>query len=316
MAEAPKTPPWGDDWMEANRRYWDAWTHFGEQPAERAAPGKPPEPGWAEAADRWWKVMTPPVPPGSRELFDRLMEQGKTFFRFGEAFAASATKGGGAFQSQNVWQQGLRAIAEQWGKAPFDFFQNQNQNPMERFFSAPALGFTRESQEQGQEMVRLTLAYQQALQAYEMVFQNLGTETFSRLQHRLGERAERQEPVMTLRALYDVWVDSSEEAYLELVSTESYAETYGKMVNALMALKHHGRAVMDQAVGAVGLPTRDGLATLQKRQQELRRETVALRRELAELRAQLDGLKGKPRRPATPRPRGARKKSRSRSKEA
>lgn len=272
---------------------------------------------------------SPKAPPGSRELFDRLMEQGKTFLRFGEAFAASATKGGGAFQSQEQWQQGLRSIAEQWGKAPFeswtrafsspstfpgDFFQNQN--PMAQFFSTPALGYSRESQEQGQEMVRLTLDYQQTTMAYAMVFRDLGTETFNRVQQRLTSQADGQEPVLTLRALYDVWVDASEEAYLELVSTESYAETYGKMVNALMALKHHGREVMDQAVGAVGLPTRAGMATLQKRQQELRRETVALRRELAELREQVGGRKNKPTQAPSPRQRGARKKSRSRSKEA
>jgi class III poly(R)-hydroxyalkanoic acid synthase PhaE subunit len=197
---------------------------------------------------------------------------------------------------------------------------------MERFLSVPALGYTREVQEQGQEMVRLALEYHRALQAYGMAFRDLGTETLSRLQKRLAESAERQEPVTSLRALYDVWVDCSEEAYLELVSTDSYAEVYGRMVNALMALKHHGRNLVDEAVGAMGLPTRHGLSTLQQRQQELRREVAGLRRELsamrsvqeelAALRREVDGRKPKAPRGAKSRPRAAAKKRRKRPKEA
>ncbi len=369
MADAPKSPPWGDKWMEANQGYWDAWTRLWEQPAERTAAGQPPDLDWAEAADRWWKLMPPPVPPSSRELFDRLVEQGKTFLRFGEEFAGSATKAGGAFQSQEEWQRALRAFAENWQvgfghpasdaglaafwKLPFDTWSRtvssasmfpgdflESQKPeswggrvadglhrdMERFLSVPALGYTREAQEQGQEMVRLALEYQRALQAYGMAFRGLGMETFNRLQQRLAERGERREPVTTLRSLYDLWVDASEEAYLELVSTDSYAEVYGRMVNALMAFKHHGRNMVDEAVGAMGLPTRHGLNTLQRRQQELRREVVALRRELegvrtvqrelAELRVELDGLRTRRPRPATPRPRAAKKKARHRPKEA
>jgi polyhydroxyalkanoate synthase subunit PhaE len=327
MADASNSPPWGENWLEANQQYW------------------------ADAADRWLKLITPPVPPSSRELFDRLVEQGKTFLRFSEELTASTTRAGGAFHSQEEWQRALRTIAENWQagfgrpagdpglaafwKLPFDTWSRtassasmfpgdflESQKPeswggrfadglhrdMERFLSVPALGYTREAQEQGQEMVRLALEYQRAAQAYAMAFRNLGMETYNRLQQRLAERAERRESVTTLRGLYDLWVDAAEEAYLELVSTEAYAEVYGRMVNALMAVKHHGRNMVDEAVGAMGLPTRHGLATLQRRQQELRREVTALRRELEALRSQ-------PPRTAAPRPRVA-KKPRRRPKEA
>ena len=352
MADTSTSPPWGDNWLEANQRYWDAWTRLWDKPAERPVPGPQPDPGWAEAADRWWKVMTPPVPPSSRELFDRLLEQGKTFLRFSEALTASTKQAGGAFHSQEEWQRALRTIAEHWQagfgqppadpgfaafwKLPFDTWSRtassasmfpgdflESQKPeswggrfadglhrdMERFLSVPALGYTREAQEQGQEMVRLGLEYQRAVQAYGMAFRNLGTETFNRLQQRLADRAERREPVTTLRGLYDLWVDAAEEAYLELVSTESYAEVYGRMVNALMAVKHHGRNMVDEAVGAMGLPTRHGLSTLQRRQQELRREVTALRRELEALRPQ-------PSQATAPRPRGGKRKPHRRPKEA
>ena len=328
MADASNSPPWGENWLEGSQQYW------------------------ADAAERWWKLMTPPAPPSSRDLFDRLVEQGKTFLRFSEELTASTSRAGGAFHSQEEWQRALRTIAENWQaglgqpagnpglaafwKLPFDtlsrtassasmfpgdFLESQKpeawagrftdglQRDMERFLSVPALGYTREAQEQGQEMARLALEYQRALQAYLMAFRNLGMETFRRLQHRLDERADWREPVTTLRGLYDLWVDAAEESYLELVSTEPYAEVYGRMVNALMAVKHHGRNMVDEAVGAMGLPTRHGLATLQRRQQDLRREVTALRREV-------EALRSEPSRRPAPRPRVAKKTPRRRPKEA
>jgi polyhydroxyalkanoate synthase subunit PhaE len=77
-----------------------------------------------------------------------------------------------------------------------------------------------------------------------------------------------------------------------------------------MALKNHGRNMVDEIVGALGMPTRHGQNTLQRRQQELRREIVALRRELgearsvrgelAELRQEVQALRSQANRGATP----------------
>ena len=184
-----------------------------------------------------------------------------------------------------------------------------------RFLSVPALGYTREVQEQGQELGRLSLEYQRAVQAYVLTFRDLALQTLDRLQRRLAERADRRDPVTSLRGLYDLWVEASEEVYLEVVSTDAYAQAYGRMVNALMALKNHGRNIVDEGVGAMGLPTRRSLSTLQQRQQELRREVVALRRELAELRvAREDGKPRADRGEGAPRPRRRAKPSRTHSK--
>jgi poly[(R)-3-hydroxyalkanoate] polymerase subunit PhaE len=366
MADAPDAPAWGTEWIEANQRYWDAWTNLwppSSVPSSSAADA--PTIPWAEALEQWRKLMSPPTPPSSRELMEHLMEQGKAFLRFAQALSSSAARPGSAFQSPDEWRLALRAIAESWqagfarpagdgGFAAFwnlpfdtwsrtvstasvfpgDFLESHKpetwgkfadglHRDLERFLSVPALGYTREVQEQGQEMVRLALEYHRALQAYGMAFRDLGMDALNRLQRRL---AERREPITTLRGLYDLWVDCSEEAYLELVSTDSYAEVYGRMVNALMALKHHGRNMVDEVVGAMGMPTRHGLNTLQQRQQELRREVVALRRELAvvrsvqgelaELRRELESLKAKAPPGGSSRPRAAAKKPRRRPKEA
>jgi class III poly(R)-hydroxyalkanoic acid synthase PhaE subunit len=354
MAEAANAPFWDQDWMDANRRYWEAWTRVWRQPAEPAdsAPAAaPPEPGWAEALDRWWQLMNPATPPGSREIFGRLIEQGKLFLRFGEGLSSAFAEGGSGFQSTEEWRRAWRAIAESWQSGfttppggegvgafwtlpfdtwsrtassasvfPGDFLGSHKpeawghlaeglQHDLERFLSVPGLGYTREVQEQGQELTRLALEYQRALQAYAATFRTLGIDTLERLERRLAELATRGEPVTTLRALYDVWVDSSEEAYFALVATDAYAEAYGRMVNKLMALKKHGRNMVDEVVGAMGLPTGHGLNTLHQRQQELRREVVALRRELENLRPRAGKPAPNRRRPKAQRSKAQRSKA-------
>jgi len=185
---------------------------------------------------------------------------------------------------------------ESWAHVTDDVHRN-----LERFLSVPGLGYTREWQEQGQEFARLGLNYQRALQEYAALFSRLNLDAFERLQRKLTELAEAQQPITTLRGLYDAWVDCSEAAYLDLVGTDAYAEAYGRMVNALMALKRHGRNTVDEAAGALGMPTRQGLNTLQRHHQELRREMAAVRaqvadaktglEEIAALRKEVDGVR-------------------------
>ncbi|MGH8624590.1 MAG: class III poly(R)-hydroxyalkanoic acid synthase subunit PhaE [Gammaproteobacteria bacterium] len=148
---------------------------------------------------------------------------------------------------------------------------------MERFLSVPGVGYTRESQEQVQETVRLAVNYQRAWQEYANAHARLGINTLERLLERVIQGIEQGEELSSLRDVYELWVECGEEVYLEFVSTDDYAEIYGRMVNALMALKHQGRAMTDEGMGALGMPTRRGFDTIQRRQQELRRQLMELK---------------------------------------
>ena len=53
-----------------------------------------------------------------------------------------------------------------------------------------------------------------------------------------------------------------------------------------MALKQHSREMIDQLLGAIGIPTRRETNTLHRRLQEVRREGKAMRAELEALKAQ------------------------------
>ena len=190
---------------------------------------------------------------------------------------------------RSVKSEGLRDVA------------GQIHERMDQFLSIPAVGYMREWQEQTQGGVRLTMDYQQALQEYVHAHGRLGVDALERLAAKIIERAEQGREINTLREVYDLWVDCGEEAYSALVFTEEYADIYARLVNALMALKHHNQTAVDNVAESLNLPTHQEITTLQRRQQEFRREIAGFRSLLdpsvmegmqAPLRAQAEALNG------------------------
>jgi class III poly(R)-hydroxyalkanoic acid synthase PhaE subunit len=160
-----------------------------------------------------------------------------------------------------------------------------------RFLSVPGVGYTREWQEQAQRGARLLLDYERALQEYTQLHSKAGIDTLERLSKKVIGRAEKGEEIKNLREIYDLWVDCCEEAYNDIVFTEVYQDAYGSLINALMALKHHGQSMIDEFMGALNMPTHKGVTTLQCRQQKLRREFMDIRSQLGEHVSKAD-LKG------------------------
>lgn len=154
---------------------------------------------------------------------------------------------------------------------------------MDRFLSIPAVGYTRESQEQHQRLAKLLLDYQKAVQEYNLAFAKVGTSSIERFQDKVAEVTQRDGPIGSIRDLYNLWVDACEEIYGDYVVTDEYVDLYGNMVNALMAVKHHGAQLVDEGLEAMNMPTRREISTLQKRQHELRRESTQLRAQMAEM---------------------------------
>ncbi|MCB1922687.1 MAG: class III poly(R)-hydroxyalkanoic acid synthase subunit PhaE [Gammaproteobacteria bacterium] len=157
-----------------------------------------------------------------------------------------------------------------------------------RALSVPGLGYTREQQERVQELARHLLGYHDALRAYKLAFAKTAMASLDAVQKRLKALHEKGEKIQSLRALYDMWVDASEDAYAKFAMSDEYQVVYGDLVNALMQVRRDMNELAEQQYRLFNIPTRSEIDTMQHRQQESRRETRMLRREIAELRAQLD----------------------------
>lgn len=192
----------------------------------------------------------------------------------------------------DTWQR----TASSMSVLPDDFLQDLKAGKVEhiqdiaghlnKFLSAPGVGYTRELQEQLQTQARLLLDYQNAYQDYAASYAKIGLQSVERLEAALKARSKDNKPVAGMRELYDLWVDCCEEAYGEYVSTDEYAEIHGHLINRLMALKQHSREMIDELLGGIGMPTRRETNTLHRRLQEVRREGKAMRAELEGLKAQ------------------------------
>jgi class III poly(R)-hydroxyalkanoic acid synthase PhaE subunit len=259
---------------------------------------------------------------------DKLLDQGKMFFRMAEDLShnygqvpgdwgkalektfgdlQSAFSGGFKDGDETLhkvmafwempfdnWQRMVSSLSLTPGDALRNMPHDQVQESLHRFLSAPGLGYTREEQGQYQSLMRRGVAYQKALHDYMQFFSGLGMKSVERLRQKMQQLRGDDKAVTSARGLYDLWVGTCEEVYGEQVMTPEYAAIHGRLVNALMGVKQRMMVIVDESLGALNMPTRTELRTLQDRLQENRRENKALRIELEQLKEAVEALGGAP----------------------
>lgn len=160
-----------------------------------------------------------------------------------------------------------------------------------RALSVPGMGYTREQQEGLQQLAQHLLTYHDALRAYKVAFAKTALASLNAVQKRLQMMHEEGQRIESLRALYDMWVDASEEAYAAFAMSDEYQVVYGDLVNALMQVRKDLNHISEQQYELMNLPTRSEIDTVQHRQQAARRENQRLAHELATLRAEVEQLR-------------------------
>jgi class III poly(R)-hydroxyalkanoic acid synthase PhaE subunit len=333
-----KPSNWMDDWLQAQQKYWNAWAGMAQRGMQPEAPANPLADGldqwWRAVAP-----MTPPagrevfdklmeVSKSYYALAERFMQDGRSpqdggmdaingWLEGMQRMWTDWSKAGGAFKPDEQFK-GLTTFwdlpLDTWNRLaatvmpmPGDFTQAFHpegglgmREQVNKFLSIPAVGYTRESQEQYQILGQRQMDYLSAMQAYQAAFGKLGMETTKSFQQALQQRAREGKSITSLRELYDQWVEMSEAAYADFVMTKEYQTLYGRLVNTLLALKHQLARMVDQTLEAMHMPTHAEIRTLQCRQQEIRRENLRLRKELHAMQQQLETIRQHLMKPATP----------------
>ncbi|MCC7278104.1 MAG: class III poly(R)-hydroxyalkanoic acid synthase subunit PhaE [Chromatiaceae bacterium] len=314
-----------DDWLSLQQKYWEQWTDLSRKAMGAQAPQMNP---WEGALDHWWKAFAPAAPDMSRTFMERMMDQGKMFFRMADTFARPMPQFGGSptdawshmTKALNDMQKAFSGGQEQGDQAlhkmmafwelPYDNWQRMasSMSPMpgdllrnmphaagstvDKVLSAPGLGYTREEQSQYQDLMRRSVAYQKALQEYMSIFSQMGVKSVNRMREVLEQMQASGKSIDTARGLYDTWVGCCEDVYAQEVKSPDYARIHGDLVNAQMALKQRMSIMVDETLGGMNMPTRGELRTLQDRVQQSRRENKMLRKELHALQLQVAALTG------------------------
>jgi class III poly(R)-hydroxyalkanoic acid synthase PhaE subunit len=160
----------------------------------------------------------------------------------------------------------------------------------DKFLSIQGVGYTRESQEQFQEGIRLWNEYQKVSQEYNQAWYKVGMEAIEAMRQKILAMAKEGKAVKSLRELYDLWIDCNEEAYASFAHTPEYSRIYGRLTNALMAVKQHGRNIVDEGLGALNVPTHKGINTLQKRQYDMGRQQKDALKKIQDLQQEIAEL--------------------------
>ncbi|WP_108471336.1 poly(R)-hydroxyalkanoic acid synthase subunit PhaE [Rhodanobacter thiooxydans] len=291
------------DYQTLTQQSWDAWTRQFQQPPV-ANPFAPP-----------------PAPVAGNDTLERTLAGLKGYFDWMQA----AASGGTAQQPSTDWRQQLQQMfggasqpfAQAFGgidSAGAEGFARQWQSWMQAarpggfgdlpgaHGPTPAFGLNREQQMQQQALATALLESMQATARYQELIQRANTQGMQRLQDKLARHAEPGRQIDSLKGLYDLWVDASEEAYAEIALSDEFREVYGEMVNTQMRVRQLQQQQTEQLCQQLGVPTRSEVSSLGERLQALRREfrasragastdhadeIMALRRELAALKRQV-----------------------------
>ncbi|MGA7438555.1 MAG: poly(R)-hydroxyalkanoic acid synthase subunit PhaE, partial [Luteibacter sp.] len=156
--------------------------------------------------------------------------------------------------------------------------------------SMPGLGLNREQQEEQQALLVAWIDYAQQFARYQSLIQ--------RVQDRAGDTLRSQgmpADAGSLRAVYDRWVNLSEESYADAAMSEEFREVYASLVNAQMRLKVLQQRQVERFAVQAGMPTRREVDSLGERLQAVRRELrqmQGLAVEVEALRAEVTALRG------------------------
>jgi class III poly(R)-hydroxyalkanoic acid synthase PhaE subunit len=295
MSETKSTADWSKDWQAMQQQYWNAWSD-----ATRQASGQQPVGGtpWHEGLEQWSRMF---ADSGKQsDTADRLMSSAKNYVALMQSMVAAASgKNAGAGPMQ-AWTDALRdgfnlpgmdaallnnpmaAMLKGISGQGAQGFEAMSENLMPFLAQAkqegmswmkmPAFGYKREQQEHSQKMLVAFAEYQEALKHYNALILKSSQRSFGIFENKLAERSEPGRQIDSMRALYDLWVDSAEEAYAEIALSEEFRKVYGDVVNAQTRVRAQIQQEVERVGTDLGMPTRTELNSVHKRLHELRRK--------------------------------------------
>jgi polyhydroxyalkanoate synthase subunit PhaE len=281
------------DFESLARQYWGAWGEAmrGAAPAAAQAPTQP----WHDAID-WWSKFAHGGRQEANDVVSRFNQQARQWFGQMQQVAAQyAGQDAGAGEIANAWKQALGAAGENPFPEMFRSMRGQGQQGLEQWLEdaspylesmrregaswlqVPTFGLGREHQERLQKLAQAQMEYQRHDSAYNALMMKSGQAAYEIFERKLAERGEPGKQIESARALFDLWIDSAEEAYAQVALSPEFRQVYGKLVNAQMQLRSGIQREVEQMSSLFGMPTRTEVDGAYRKIAELERSVRKLR---------------------------------------
>lgn len=283
------------DFEAMARQYWNAWGQAMRQGGLGATP-VPPANQWQQAVD-WWSQLMPGGPSQANDALSRFNQQASQWFGQMQQVAAQfAGQDNSAAEIGQAWRRAMGANADnpfpdlfkamrgqgangldEWldqVKPYLEGFQQQSQ----RWQQLPAFGQYREHQERWQALQLAQQDYQQQTDSFNALMMKCAQRAFDVFEDKLTAHEEPGRQIASARALFDLWIDSAEQAYADIALSTEFREVYGALTNAQMRLRAAIQLEVEHLTGLFGMPTRTEIDSAHRKIADLER---ALRRAAA-----------------------------------
>ena len=295
------------DFESMARQYWSAWGQAMRQGGLGAAAPAQPAGQWQQAVD-WWSQLMPGGPSQANDAVARFNQQASQWFGQMQQVAAQfAGQDSSAADVSQAWRRAMGANADnpfpdmfkamrgqgasgldEWleqVKPYLEGFQQQGQ----RWQQLPAFGQYREHQERWQALQLAQQDYQQRTEAFNALMAKCAQRAFEVFEDKLTAHEEPGRQLTSARALFDLWIDSAEQAYAGIALSAEFREVYGALTNAQMRLRAAIQLEVEHLTGMFGMPTRTEIDSAHRKiadlERALRRAASAGVRPVAERRA-------------------------------
>ncbi len=280
------------DFEAMARQYWSAWGAAMRQGGMGDTPAQPAN-QWQQAVD-WWSQLMPEGRSQANDAVGRFNQQASQWFGQMQQVAAQfAGQDSSPSDISQAWRRAMGAHGsnpfpemfkamrgqgahgmEEWLEQvkPFlDGLQQQSQ----RLQQMPAFGQYREHQERWQALQQAQQDYQVQTEAFNGLMQECAKRAFDTFEHRLSAHDGPGRQITSARGLFDLWIDSAEEAYATIALSAEFREVYGALGNAQMRLRAAIQREVEHMTGLFGIPTRTEVDSAHRKIADLER---ALRR--------------------------------------
>ncbi|WP_202844709.1 class III poly(R)-hydroxyalkanoic acid synthase subunit PhaE [Luteimonas saliphila] len=287
-----------DEFERLARQYWGAWGDA----LRSAAPGSGQSGAhaWQDAID-WWTRYAHGGRSGMNDALERFNVQARDWYgRMQQVAAQFAGRDSSARDVAAAWKQALGASGMNPFPEMFRSMRGQGMRGLDQWVEdaspwldamrgegmfwlrLPAFGAGREQQERLQQLAQALAEYDESNSAYGALMLKASQLAFERFEDRLVEHEEPGRQIESPRALFDLWIDSAEEAYAEIALSPEFREVYARLVDAQMRVRGGVQRQVEQASAMLGMPTRTEIDAAH-------RKIVDLERTLRRLRDAIEG---------------------------
>ena len=285
------------DFEAMARQYWSAWGDAMRQGGMGTAAPPQPAQHWQQAVD-WWSQLLPDGRSQANDAVGRFNQQASQWFGQMQQVAAQfAGQDGSAREVSQAWRQAMGANGDgnpftdlfkamrgqgahgmdEWldqVKPYLEGFQQQGQ----RWQQLPAFGQYREHQERWQALQLAQQEYQQQSETFNALMLKCMQRAFEVFEDKLIAHEEPGRQITSARALFDLWIDSAEQAYAAIALSAEFRKVQGALTNAQMRLRAAIQLEVEHMTALFGMPTRTEVDSAHRKVAELER---ALRRAAA-----------------------------------